>query len=155
LGRAELWNGDEVAAFAFRHHDSGDYGRESDLRAAARIRAGREERPLPGSELLPGDLRAGRERGLDGGRRAREVRGEERAGSDEPAEVHHENGERGGGDRLVQGEPFPSLGHHLQIEKIRDEFRQAQNNPSQQNSFRRLRLDQWVGRRSGKLTELC
>ena len=39
----------------------------------------------------------------------------------------------------------PSLGHHLQIEKIRDEFRQAQNNPSQQNSFRRLRLDQWVG----------
>ena len=32
----------------------------------------------------------------------------------------------------------PSLGHHLQIEKIRDEFRQAQNNPSQQNSFRRL-----------------
>jgi phage terminase large subunit-like protein len=39
----------------------------------------------------------------------------------------------------------PSLGHHLQVEKIREEFRQAQNNPSQQNSFRRLRLNQWVG----------
>lgn len=39
----------------------------------------------------------------------------------------------------------PSLGYHLPIEKIREEFRQAQNNPSQQNSFRRLRLDQWVG----------
>jgi phage terminase large subunit-like protein len=39
----------------------------------------------------------------------------------------------------------PSLGHHLQLEKIREEFLQAQNNPSQQNSFRRLRLDQWVG----------
>jgi phage terminase large subunit-like protein len=39
----------------------------------------------------------------------------------------------------------PSLGHHLQVEKIREEFLQAQNNPSQQNSFRRLRLNQWVG----------
>ncbi len=39
----------------------------------------------------------------------------------------------------------PSLGHHLQIDKIREEFLQAQNNPSQQNSFRRLRLNQWVG----------
>jgi phage terminase large subunit-like protein len=39
----------------------------------------------------------------------------------------------------------PSLGHHLQVEKIREEFMQAQNNPAQQNSFRRLRLNQWVG----------
>jgi phage terminase large subunit-like protein len=39
----------------------------------------------------------------------------------------------------------PSLGHHLQLDKIREEYRQAANNPSQQNSFRRLRLNQWVG----------
>lgn len=39
----------------------------------------------------------------------------------------------------------PSLGHHLLIEKVREEYLQAASNPSQQNSFRRLRLNQWVG----------
>jgi phage terminase large subunit-like protein len=39
----------------------------------------------------------------------------------------------------------PSLGYHLSIDKVREEFLQAKNNPSQQNSFRRLRLNQWVG----------
>ena len=39
----------------------------------------------------------------------------------------------------------PSLGKHLQIDKVREEFRRAQANPMQQNSFKRLRLNQWVG----------
>lgn len=39
----------------------------------------------------------------------------------------------------------PSLGHHLPLEKVREEFQRALSNPSEQNSFRRLRLCQWVG----------
>jgi phage terminase large subunit-like protein len=39
----------------------------------------------------------------------------------------------------------PSLGYHLPIDKVREEFAKARANLSQQNSFRRLRLDQWVG----------
>ncbi len=39
----------------------------------------------------------------------------------------------------------PSLGYHLGLETVQKEFKKAQSNPSQQNSFRRLRLDQWVG----------
>jgi len=51
------------------------------------------------------------------------------------------------GDRPATGwfKANPSLGHHLHIDKIDEEFQQAKNNPSQQNSFRRLRLNQWVG----------
>jgi phage terminase large subunit-like protein len=63
-----------------------------------------------------------------------------------------------GEDWTLEGEPAidgraatgwfkanPSLGHHLPIEKVREEYERARSNPSQQNSFRRLRLDQWVG----------
>lgn len=39
----------------------------------------------------------------------------------------------------------PSMGYHLYLDKIREEYQQASNNPSQQNAFRRLRLNQWVG----------
>lgn len=42
----------------------------------------------------------------------------------------------------------PSLGHHLKIEKVREEFLQAQGSLANQNSFRRFRLDQWVGQES-------
>ena len=39
----------------------------------------------------------------------------------------------------------PSLGLFLSVEKVREEFARAMASPSQQNGFRRLRLDQWVG----------
>jgi phage terminase large subunit-like protein len=39
----------------------------------------------------------------------------------------------------------PALGDFLPIERIRQEFRSAHEIPTEQNSFRRFRLDQWVG----------
>lgn len=39
----------------------------------------------------------------------------------------------------------PALGDFLPIEKVREEFRTAMEMPSEQNSFRRFRLNQWVG----------
>lgn len=39
----------------------------------------------------------------------------------------------------------PALGDFLPIERIRTEFRSALEMPTEQNSFRRFRLDQWVG----------
>lgn len=39
----------------------------------------------------------------------------------------------------------PSLGEHLNIERVRQAFQKALSNPAEQNNFRRLRLNQWVG----------
>lgn len=39
----------------------------------------------------------------------------------------------------------PALGDFLPVDRIRDEFRKALELPTEQNSFRRLRLNQWVG----------
>jgi phage terminase large subunit-like protein len=39
----------------------------------------------------------------------------------------------------------PALGDYLPIERIRAEYRSALEMPTQQNSFRRFRLGQWVG----------
>lgn len=39
----------------------------------------------------------------------------------------------------------PALGDFLPIERIREEFKKAIELPSEQNSFRRFRLGQWVG----------
>lgn len=39
----------------------------------------------------------------------------------------------------------PALGDFLPIDRIRSEFRTALEVPTEQNSFRRFRLDQWVG----------
>ena len=39
----------------------------------------------------------------------------------------------------------PALGEFLPIDRIRNEFKTALEMPSQQNSFRRFRLNQWVG----------
>lgn len=38
----------------------------------------------------------------------------------------------------------PSLGHTIDIEKVRDAFRKALENPADENMFRQLRLNQWV-----------
>ena len=38
----------------------------------------------------------------------------------------------------------PSLGHTIDIEKVRDAFRKAQESPADENMFRQLRLNQWV-----------
>lgn len=38
----------------------------------------------------------------------------------------------------------PSLGHILRIEDLREDFKKAKETPSLQNSFRRLRLNQWT-----------
>ena len=38
----------------------------------------------------------------------------------------------------------PALGDFLKIESVREEFERAKRRPSEQNSFRRLRLNQWV-----------
>lgn len=38
----------------------------------------------------------------------------------------------------------PALGDFLRIETVREEFEVARRRPSEQNSFRRLRLNQWV-----------
>ena len=39
----------------------------------------------------------------------------------------------------------PSLGYTVPIERMREAFRQAQENPAEENVFRQLRLCQWVG----------
>ena len=38
----------------------------------------------------------------------------------------------------------PSLGHTIQIDRVRDAYREALSNPAEENVFRQLRLDQWV-----------
>lgn len=40
--------------------------------------------------------------------------------------------------------PNPALGSFLSIEALRDEAREAQNNPVKENAFRQFRLNQWV-----------
>lgn len=39
----------------------------------------------------------------------------------------------------------PSLGHTITIDRMRDAFRDAKNNPADEVTFRWLRLNQWVG----------
>ena len=39
----------------------------------------------------------------------------------------------------------PSLGYTIQIDRVRDAHREALQNPAEENVFRQLRLDQWVG----------
>lgn len=39
----------------------------------------------------------------------------------------------------------PSLGHTITIDRVRDAHREALTNPAEENVFRQLRLDQWVG----------
>ena len=38
----------------------------------------------------------------------------------------------------------PSLGQTIQIERVRDMFREAMNNPAEENVFKQLRLNMWV-----------
>ena len=38
----------------------------------------------------------------------------------------------------------PSLGHTIEIEKVRNAFNSAKENPAEENIFRQLRLNQWV-----------
>ena len=38
----------------------------------------------------------------------------------------------------------PSLGHTIDIEKVRNAYLSAKENPAEENIFRQLRLDQWV-----------
>ena len=38
----------------------------------------------------------------------------------------------------------PSLGHTIQIERVREAYREALENPAEENVFRQLRLNQWV-----------
>ncbi|MEY8762486.1 MULTISPECIES: terminase large subunit [Clostridium] len=38
----------------------------------------------------------------------------------------------------------PSLGHTIDIEKVRNAFNSAKENPAEENIFRQLRLNQWV-----------
>ncbi|HRV00001.1 MAG TPA: terminase large subunit, partial [Ruminococcus sp.] len=39
----------------------------------------------------------------------------------------------------------PSLGYTITIDRVRDAHREALTNPAEENVFRQLRLDQWVG----------
>ena len=39
----------------------------------------------------------------------------------------------------------PSLGHTIQIDRVRDAYKDALENPAEENVFRQLRLNQWVG----------
>lgn len=39
----------------------------------------------------------------------------------------------------------PSLGYTIQIDRVRDAYREALQNPAEENVFRQLRLNQWVG----------
>lgn len=56
-------------------------------------------------------------------------------------------GEPGRGSKPPTGwyKANPALGDFLPIDRIRNEFQTAIEMPSQQNSFRRFRLNQWVG----------
>ena len=47
-------------------------------------------------------------------------------------------------DEKVWKKANPSLGHILDMEKIRDHYQQVSNMPSRENNFRRFRLNQWV-----------
>ena len=38
----------------------------------------------------------------------------------------------------------PSLGYTIQLDRVRDAYREALTNPAEENVFRQLRLDQWV-----------
>ncbi len=39
----------------------------------------------------------------------------------------------------------PSLGYTIKIDRVRDAYKDALENPAEENVFRQLRLDQWVG----------
>ena len=47
-------------------------------------------------------------------------------------------------DEAVWKKANPSLGHTLDIERIREAYRKAKEMPALQNAFRRLRLNQWT-----------
>lgn len=48
------------------------------------------------------------------------------------------------GDEANWYKANPSLGHTIPIEKVRDAFNSAKENPAEENIFRQLRLNQWV-----------
>ena len=48
------------------------------------------------------------------------------------------------GDEANWYKANPSLGHTIPIEKVRDTFNSAKENPAEENIFRQLRLNQWV-----------
>ena len=47
-------------------------------------------------------------------------------------------------DEAIWAKANPSLGVTIEIERVRDHCKRAQENPAEENSFRRLRLNQWV-----------
>lgn len=47
-------------------------------------------------------------------------------------------------DEMIWKKANPSLGHTLDIERIREAYRKAKETPALQNAFRRLRLNQWT-----------
>ena len=49
------------------------------------------------------------------------------------------------GDEANWYKANPSLGYTVPIERMREAYLQAQENPAEENVFRQLRLDQWVG----------
>ena len=49
------------------------------------------------------------------------------------------------GDEVNWYKANPSLGYTVPIERMREAYLQAQENPAEENVFRQLRLDQWVG----------
>lgn len=48
------------------------------------------------------------------------------------------------GDEKVWYKANPSLGHTIDVEKIRAAYQSAKDNPAEENLFRQLRLNQWV-----------
>jgi phage terminase large subunit-like protein len=48
------------------------------------------------------------------------------------------------GDEKVWYKANPSLGHTIDIEKVRAAYQSAKENPAEENLFRQLRLNQWV-----------
>lgn len=48
------------------------------------------------------------------------------------------------GDEKNWYEANPSLGHTIDIEKVRNAYNSAKENPAEENLFRQLRLNQWV-----------
>lgn len=48
------------------------------------------------------------------------------------------------GDEANWYKANPSLGHTIDIEKVRIAYLSAKENPAEENTFRQLRLDQWV-----------